>query len=189
MRILFDALLDALRADCDDREERNRQLEPRRPAATKHEEREGTSRLSSSRDEINHTAPGDAKGMPTGTQLELALAELFANRGEEMPLWLELRSKIEGFGGDVKLEVRERYAAFDRGGEEFAITEPAAHRRLVVGLHNPGLPFDNRFREAVEFGSRRITHRVTLAETAPLDDELRARLRTAYLLAYDGEPR
>jgi hypothetical protein len=106
-----------------------------------------------------------------------------------MPLWLALRSEIEKFGPDVKLEVRERYAAFDRGGEEFAITEPAAHRHLEVGLHNPGLPFDERFREAVGFGSRRITHRVTLHETAIVDADLRARLHTAYLLAYDGEPR
>jgi hypothetical protein len=127
--------------------------------------------------------------MPTDTQLELALAELFANRGEELPLWLNLRDAIEDFGPDVKLEVRERYAAFDRGGEEFAITEPAAHRHLEVGLHNPGLPFNERFREATEFGSRRITHRVTLHETATLDDDLRARLYTAYLLAFDGEPR
>lgn len=127
--------------------------------------------------------------MPTDMQVELAIAELFANRGEEMPLWLDLRREIEGLGPDVKLEVRERYAAFDRGGEEFAITEPAAHRHLEVGLHNPGLPYDERFREAVEFGSRRITHRVTLHETAPIDDDLRTRLRAAYLLAYEGEPR
>jgi hypothetical protein len=125
----------------------------------------------------------------TETQLELALAELFANRGEEMPLWLNLRQLIEGFGPDVRLKVRERYAAFDRGGEEFAITEPAAHRHLEVGLHNPGFPFDARFREALEFGSRRITHRVTLHETATIDDDLEARLRAAYFLAYDGEPR
>jgi hypothetical protein len=127
--------------------------------------------------------------MKTEVQLELALAELFANRGEEMPLWLELRHELENFGPDVKLEVRDRYAAFDRGGEEFAITEPAAHRHLEVGLHNPGLPFDERFREAVEFGSRRITHRVTLHETATIDGDLRARLHAAYLLAHDGEPR
>jgi predicted transport protein len=127
--------------------------------------------------------------MAADTQLELALAELFANRGEEMPLWLNLRREIEDFGPDVKLEVRERYVAFDRGGEEFAIAEPAAHRQLEVGLHNPGLPFDKRFCEAVEFGSRRITHRVTLHETATIDDELLARLHTAYLLAYEGEPR
>jgi hypothetical protein len=127
--------------------------------------------------------------MPTDTEVELAVAELFANRGEELPLWLNLRSEIEEFGPDVKLEVRERYAAFDRGGEEFAITEPAAHRHLEVGLHNPGLPYDERFREALEFGSRRITHRVTLHESSTIDDDLRARLHTAYLLAYDGEPR
>jgi hypothetical protein len=127
--------------------------------------------------------------MSTDTKLELALAELFANRGEEMPLWLNLRREIEDLGPDVQLEVRERYAAFDRGGEEFAITEPAAHRHLEVGLHNPGLPYDERFREAVAFGSRRITHRVTLHETAAIDDNLRTRLRTAYLLAYEGEPR
>jgi hypothetical protein len=89
----------------------------------------------------------------------------------------------------VRLEVRERYVAFDRGGEEFAITEPAAHRHLEVGLHNPGLPFTERFRDATGFGSRRITHRITLHETATIDDELRVRLRAAYFLAYDGDPR
>jgi hypothetical protein len=51
------------------------------------------------------------------------------------------------------------------------------------------LPYDERFREANEFGSRRITHRITLADTSTIDDELRARLHAAYLLAYDGEPR
>jgi predicted transport protein len=126
--------------------------------------------------------------MKTDTQLELAIAELFDNRAEEMPLWLELRSTIEDFGPDVRIEVRERYAAFDRGGEEFVIVEPAAHRHLEVGLHNPGLPFDERFREAVGFGSRRITHRITLSDTATIDEELRARLHAAYLLAYEGEP-
>jgi hypothetical protein len=127
--------------------------------------------------------------MQTETQLEVALAELFANRGEEMPLWLDLRRQIASFGPDVRLKTRERYVEFARGGEEFAITEPAAHRHLEVGLHNPGFPFDVRFREALEFGSRRITHRITLHETATVDDELRARLRAAYFLAYDGEPR
>jgi predicted transport protein len=127
--------------------------------------------------------------MPTDTDLNLALAELFANRGEEMPLWLELRDELEHLGPDVRLEVRERYVAFDRGGGEFAITEPAAHRHLEVGLHNPGFPNTERFRDATGFGSRRITHRITLHETATIDDELRARLRAAYFLAYDGEPR
>jgi hypothetical protein len=126
--------------------------------------------------------------MKSGPQLELAIAELFANRGEELPLWLELRREIEEFGPDVNLEVRERYVAFDRGGEEFTITEPAAHRHLEVGLHNPGFPFDERFREALEFGSRRITHRVTLSDTATIDDELRSRLHAAYLIAWGGEP-
>jgi uncharacterized protein DUF5655 len=138
---------------------------------------------------INQHEAGDPTVMQTDTPLELALAELFANRGEEMPLWLNLRREIEGLGPDVRLEVRGRYVLFDRGGEEFAITEPAAHRHLEVGLHNPGFPFDARFREAVEFGSRRITHRVTLHETATIDDDLRARLRAAYFLAYAGEPR
>ncbi|MFL5962581.1 MAG: hypothetical protein ACJ757_06775 [Gaiellaceae bacterium] len=58
---------------------------------------------------------------------------------------MNLRREIEDFGPDVKLKVRERYAAFDRGGEEFAIVEPAAHRHLEVGLHNPGSPSTSAF--------------------------------------------
>jgi hypothetical protein len=123
------------------------------------------------------------------TDLDRAIYELFVNKEELLPLWLRLRPAIEGLGDDVRLEVRERYVQFDRGGREFAIAEPTAHHRIELGLHNPGLPFDERFREAVEFGSRRITHRVSLPEDAAIDDELHARLHDAYVLAHEGEPR
>jgi hypothetical protein len=121
--------------------------------------------------------------------LDLALYELFFNKEELLPLWFRLRSHVEAFGDDVRVTLHERYAEFDRRGAEFVIAEPTAHHRLEVGLHNPGLPFDERFREAVEFGSRRITHRVSLPEDSEIDDELHARLHAAYALAYEGEPR
>ena len=60
---------------------------------------------------------------------------------------------------------------------------------MHLGLLNPELSADARFREAVEFGPRRITHRVTLHEDAQIDDGLHARLHTAYMLALEGEPR
>jgi len=123
------------------------------------------------------------------TDFELALYELFFNKEELLPLWLRLRPAIEGLGDDVRVEPRERHAEFDRRGSEFAIAEPTAHHRLELGLHNPGLPFDERFREAVEFGSRRITHRTSLPEDAEIDAELHARLHDAYALALEGEPR
>jgi hypothetical protein len=120
---------------------------------------------------------------------DLALYALFTNKEELLPLWLRLRSHVESFGDDVRIEARERYAEFDRVGLEFAIAEPTAHHRMEVGLHNPGLPFDETFREAVEFGSRRITHRVSVPENAEIGDELHARLHAAYVLAREGEPR
>jgi hypothetical protein len=73
---------------------------------------------------------------------EVALYELFVNKEELLPLWLRLRPAIEELGDDVRVEPRERYAEFDRLGSEFAIAEPTAHRRLELGLNNPGLPFD-----------------------------------------------
>jgi uncharacterized protein DUF5655 len=121
--------------------------------------------------------------------LEVGLYELFVNKEELLPLWLRLRPAIEELGDDVRVEPRERYAEFDRRGSEFVIAEPTADHRLDLGLHNPGLPFDERFREAVEFGSRRITHRTSLSEEAEIDTELHARLHAAYALALEGEPR
>lgn len=126
---------------------------------------------------------------PEAQELELALHELFLNKEELLPLWLRLRTHIASFGDDIGLTRRERYAEFDRRGHEFTIVEPAAHRRMEVGLHNPGLPYDRRSLEAAEFGSRRITHRVVLAEDAEIDQELHARLHVAYAVALDGEPR
>jgi hypothetical protein len=122
--------------------------------------------------------------------LDPAEYELFVNRGELLPLWLRLRAHVLGFGPDVRIEPRlGRYAEIDRGGLEFALAEPAAHRHLELGLHNPGLPFDERFRDAEGWGTRRITHRVTLPESAEIDAELHARLHDAYMLAPEGEPR
>jgi uncharacterized protein DUF5655 len=120
---------------------------------------------------------------------EVALLELFVNKEELLPLWLKLRPAVEALGRDVRMQPRERYAEFDRGGEEFLIAEPTSHHRMELGLHNPGLPYTARFREAAEFGSRRITHRVSVPEPNELDDELLARVREAYDLADEGEPR
>jgi uncharacterized protein DUF5655 len=123
-----------------------------------------------------------------GTDAELALLDLFAGKEGLLPVWARLRTHIEAFGDDVKVERRDEYAVFDRRGREFVIVEPTAHHRMELGFHNPGLPFHERFREAVEFGSRRITHRVSVPENAEIDDELHARLHEAYALALQGEP-
>jgi hypothetical protein len=120
---------------------------------------------------------------------EVALLELFDNKAELLPLWLRLRAAVEAVGPEIQIRPRERYAEFDRRGEEFLIAEPTSHHRMEFGLHNPGLPYTARFREAVEFGSRRITHRVSLPEPNELDDELLARIHEAYELAWEGEPR
>jgi hypothetical protein len=122
-------------------------------------------------------------------ELDLGLYELFVGKEELLPLWLRLYPEIESFGGDVRVSVRDRYAELDRVGALFVLAEPTAHRRLEVGLRNPGLPFDERFREAAGFGPRAITHRVSLPEDAEIDEELHARLHAAYLLAREGEPR
>jgi hypothetical protein len=121
--------------------------------------------------------------------LGLELYELFLGKEELVPLWYRLRAHADTFGPDVRVEVREPYAELERVGSVFAIAEPTAHRRMEIGLHNPGLPYDRRFREATGFSSRRITHRVRLSEDAEVDDELHARLHLAYLLALEGEPR
>jgi uncharacterized protein DUF5655 len=122
------------------------------------------------------------------TDAELALLDLFAGKEGLLPVWARLRTHIEAFGDEVKVERREEYAVLDRRAREFAIVEPTAHHRMELGLHNPGLPFDERFREAVQLGSRRITHRVSVPENAEIDDELHARLHEAYALALQSEP-
>jgi len=114
---------------------------------------------------------------------EARLIGLFDNKPELLPVWHRLRPAVEALGPDVRVRPRMVYAEFDRDGEEFLIAEPTSHRRIEVGLHNPGLPVTPRFRPAAEFGSRRITHRISLPEPDALDAELLARIRDAYELA------
>jgi Domain of unknown function (DUF5655) len=132
------------------------------------------------------TLSGHDPRMETETDLEFY--ELFANKEELLPPWLRLRSEIASYGDGVKVRRRDRHAEFARRGSEFLIAEPTADETLELGLHNPGLPYDKRFREAVGFGPRRITHRVFLPEDALIDDELHARLHAAYALALEGKP-
>lgn len=120
--------------------------------------------------------------------VEARLLALFENK-ELLPLWLRLRPVVERLGPDVRVRPRMVYAEFDRDGEEFLIAEPTSHRRLEVGLHNPGLPVTQRFRPADEFGSRRITHRISVPGPDELDTELLARIREAYELALAGARR
>jgi hypothetical protein len=123
------------------------------------------------------------------SDLDLALFELFAGKEELMPVWLVLRSEIESLGEDVRLSVRERYAEFDRRGSLFVLAEPTSDHHLELGLHNPGLPYDERFRPGEGWGPKRITHRTSVPEDAAIDPELHARLHDAYALALEGEPR
>lgn len=120
---------------------------------------------------------------------EARLLALFGNKPELLPLWLQLRPAVHELGPDVRVRPRMVYAEFDRDGEEFLIVEPTSNRRLELGLHNPGLPVTPRFRPADEFGSRRITHRISLPGPDELDPELLARIREAYELALAGAPR
>jgi hypothetical protein len=120
---------------------------------------------------------------------EARLLRLFDTKRELLPLWLRLRSAVEELGSDVRVRPRMVYAEFDRGGEEFLIAEPTSHHRLELGLHNPGHPVTPRFRPADEFGSRRITHRISLPEPNELDPELLERIRDAYELALAGAAR
>jgi hypothetical protein len=136
---------------------------------------------------IHRPPPGQRLGMASDP--ELAIHALFLNKEELLPLWLRLRAHVESLGEDVDVKPRERYVELDRRGQEFAIAEPTADHVLELGLHNPGLAFDERFRPAEAFGSRRITHRVSVPEDAEIDADLHARLHDAYALALEGEPR
>jgi hypothetical protein len=123
------------------------------------------------------------------TDLDREIYELFFHKEELLPLWLRLRPAIEGLGEDIRLNLHERYIEVRRGGSLFALVEPTADHEIELGLHNPGLPFDERFRDAAGWGPKSITHRVSIPEDAEIDDELHARLRDAYALAREGEPR
>ena len=120
---------------------------------------------------------------------EAKLLALFDKKAELLPLWVRLRAAVEELGQDVRIRPRMSYAEFDRGDEEFLIAEPTSHHRLELGLHNPGLPVTSRLRPADEFGSRRITHRISLPESEELDPELLYRIREAYELVLAGAPR
>jgi hypothetical protein len=98
------------------------------------------------------------------------------------PILSRLTSVIEELGDDVETHHGDTSVAFSRAAQ-FAVLEPSTPTRLDVGLVLPDAAETERLRPAGDFGSKRITHRVSLAHEDEIDGELTEWLRAAYAAA------
>ncbi|HEY6058024.1 MAG TPA: DUF5655 domain-containing protein [Candidatus Limnocylindrales bacterium] len=96
------------------------------------------------------------------------------------PVYDRIAEAVRALGPDVTVEPRQTYVSFQRG-RQFGIVQASTKSRIDLGLRLPGVAPAGRLAEAGSFGSGNVTHRVGLASTADVDDELLGWLRAAYL--------
>ncbi|KAA3659689.1 MAG: hypothetical protein DWQ04_21555 [Chloroflexi bacterium] len=95
------------------------------------------------------------------------------------PIYDQLAELATSLGSDVTLNVRKSYVAFVRT-KQFALIQPTTKTRVDLGLKLKGKPTTERFKEAKNFGSGSITHKVGLTSRKDIDDEIIAWMQEAY---------
>ncbi|MEP7159390.1 MAG: DUF5655 domain-containing protein [Chloroflexota bacterium] len=90
------------------------------------------------------------------------------------PLYEQVIATINGFGTDIKFAPKKTYVSLRRK-KQFAIVGPAAGQ-LEVGVNLPGKQPTDRLKPTEGMA----THKVRIADSAGLDEELVGWLREAY---------
>jgi Domain of unknown function (DUF4287)/Domain of unknown function (DUF5655) len=89
----------------------------------------------------------------------------------------EAMRAVAALGGDVELAAKKGYVSLRRR-KQFAMLQPGA-RGVSLGLILPGVEPAGRLESAARWNAL-FTHRVRLASTEEVDDEVRAWLGDAY---------
>jgi hypothetical protein len=91
-----------------------------------------------------------------------------------------LQGTIDALGADVERAPKKGYLSLRRR-RQFAMLQPGA-RWVNLGLVLPNVEAGGRLESAARWNAL-FTHRVRVASTADVDDEVRAWLRAAYMAA------
>ena len=93
------------------------------------------------------------------------------------PLYDELIAGVEAFGDDVEIAPKRTYVSLRRK-KQFALVQPGAGR-VDVGINLKGVEPAGRLEKSGSFNAM-CTHRVRVAGSDDIDDELLGWLRQAY---------
>jgi hypothetical protein len=114
---------------------------------------------------------------PTST--DDAVDELYSGKKAGLrPLHDQLMTLIGGFGADVAIAPKKGYVSLRRK-KQFAMIQPSGAGRVDVGLTLPGTPTGGRLESATGFNAL-FTHRVRIASTSDIDEDVASWLRAAY---------
>jgi hypothetical protein len=94
------------------------------------------------------------------------------------PLFNQLSSLAQTFGGDVGVSPGNTYVSLVRDGKKFAILQPAAGH-LDIGIKRKGVEATRRFAEAGSWNTM-VTHRTRITDAGEIDPDLTVWLRAAY---------
>ena len=89
-----------------------------------------------------------------------------------------LVTKLETFGEDIKLAPTETYVSLLRGDKKIGIVQPSKER-LDIGIKLKGVEPTARLEMAGSWNNM-VTHRVRVATSSEVDEELVQWLRQAY---------
>jgi len=102
----------------------------------------------------------------------------YRSKEQLRPIYDLLREAVMGFGKDVEIAPKKTYVSLRRA-KQFGLIQPSTKTRVDVGIQLKGVSPTDRLEASGGFNAM-VSHRVRVAETEDVDDELVAWLRAAY---------
>ena len=109
---------------------------------------------------------------------DLVAAQYSGPKAALRPIYDELISTVQKFGGDVEVAPKKGYVSLRRK-KQFAIFQPSTATRMDVGINLKGTVPTKRLEPSGSFNAM-VSHRVRLAAKNEVDKELIGWLRAAY---------
>ncbi len=94
------------------------------------------------------------------------------------PIFDRLLGEIRKFGGDIEIAPKNAYVSMRRK-KQFAILQPATKTRFEIGINLKGQEAKGKL-EAINAPNAMCSHRINVADTKDIDNEIIGWLKQAY---------
>lgn len=125
---------------------------------------------------IAHRTKGSDAGSVENT--DVLIEKQYKGKEHLKPIYDRLLGEIRKFGGDIELAPKIAYVSMRRK-KQFAILQPATKTRFEIGINLKGQEPKGKL-EAINTPNAMCSHRINVADTKEVDNEVIGWLKQAY---------
>jgi len=125
---------------------------------------------------VAHKAKGSDAG--SAENKEELIEKQYKGKEHLIPIYDRLFGEIQKFGSDIEIAPKNAYVSMRRK-KQFAILQPATKTRFEIGINLKGQEARGKL-EAINTPNAMCSHRINVADTKDIDNEIIGWLKQAY---------